>query len=145
MNMGHEEEELLPFKEPVLDINDTKRIDILVSMGYNRSEVEESLRTHKFDDAYASYLLLGRRSTDVSRPRKDLGCQFQKVLGSCSCCYHRVRSMCMALLDIYKKKLSRLHNEQQLLMPTTYLKERLILSTGKKIEPRDESRRAIFL
>ena len=66
MNMGHEEEELLPFKEPVLDITDTKRIDILVGMGYNRSEVEESLRTHKFDDAYASYLLLGRRSTDVS-------------------------------------------------------------------------------
>ena len=67
MNMGYEEDELLPFKEPTLDICDQKRIDILVGMGYNRQETEESLRTHKFDDAYASYLLLGRRSTDVSR------------------------------------------------------------------------------
>ena len=67
MNMGYEDdEELVPFKEPVLDIGDTKRIDILVGMGYNRQEVETSLHTHKFDDAYASYLLLGRRSTDVS-------------------------------------------------------------------------------
>ena len=67
MNMGYEdEEELVPFKEPTLDIGDTKRIDILVGMGYNRHEVEQSLQTHKFDDAYASYLLLGRRSTDVS-------------------------------------------------------------------------------
>ena len=67
MNMGYEDdEELVPFKEPILDIGDTKRIDILVGMGYNRHEVETSLQTHKFDDAYASYLLLGRRSTDVS-------------------------------------------------------------------------------
>uniref|UniRef100_A0A0K2T7R0 MAP/microtubule affinity-regulating kinase 3 n=1 Tax=Lepeophtheirus salmonis TaxID=72036 RepID=A0A0K2T7R0_LEPSM len=65
MNMGYEDEELLPFKEPTLDINDTKRIDILVGMGYNRQEVESSLRNHKFDDCYASYLLLGRRSTDL--------------------------------------------------------------------------------
>lgn len=73
MNMGFEDEgELLPFKEPILDIGDQKRIDILVGLGYNRAEVEESLRTHKFDDAYASYLLLGRRSTDVSRAVSNL-------------------------------------------------------------------------
>ena len=68
MNMGHEDDELVPFKEPPPDIGDQRRIDILVGMGYNRSDVEESLRTAKFDDAYASYLLLGRRSTDVSFP-----------------------------------------------------------------------------
>ena len=68
MNMGFEEEELLPFKEPVLDITDAKRIDILVTMGYDRKEVEESLRTAKFDDCYASYLLIGRKSSDVSNP-----------------------------------------------------------------------------
>ena len=66
MNMGHEEEELLPYKEPTLDISDQKRIEILIGMGYPRVEVEESLRLHKFDDCYASYLLLGRKSTDVS-------------------------------------------------------------------------------
>merc|ERR1719189_377605 len=65
MNMGFEEEELLPFKEPTLDISDQKRIEMLVTMGYPRTEVEESLRLHKFDDTYASYLLLGRKNTDV--------------------------------------------------------------------------------
>ena len=64
--MGFEEEELLPFKEPTLDISDQKRIEMLVTMGYPRTEVEESLRLHKFDDTYASYLLLGRKNTDVS-------------------------------------------------------------------------------
>lgn len=36
-----------------------------VTMGYCRVEVNESLRNHKFDDCYASYLLLGRKSTEV--------------------------------------------------------------------------------
>ena len=66
MNMGYEDDDLKPFIEPVPDIGDQKRIDILVGMGYNRKEVETSLQTHKFDDCYASYLLLGRRSADVS-------------------------------------------------------------------------------
>lgn len=65
MNMGYEDEELLPFIEPVVDFNDQKRIDALVQLGYNRSEIEESLRTSKFDDCYASYLLLGRKPTDA--------------------------------------------------------------------------------
>jgi len=65
MNMGYEEEELLPYTEPTLDISDQKRIEMLVGMGYSRTEVEDSLRLHKFDDCYASYLLLGRKNTDV--------------------------------------------------------------------------------
>ena len=65
MNMGFEEEELLPFIEPTLDITDQKRIEILIGMGYSRTEIEESLRTAKFDDCYASYLLLGRKNTDA--------------------------------------------------------------------------------
>jgi len=65
MNMGYEEDELTPFKESTLDISDQKRIEILVGMGYSRPDVEDSLRLHKFDDTYASYLLLGRKSTDV--------------------------------------------------------------------------------
>ena len=39
----------------------------LQGMGYNQSIVEESLKQQKFDDCYASYLLLGRRNTDVSK------------------------------------------------------------------------------
>lgn len=73
MNMGYEEDELKPFIEPTLDITDEKRIDMLVTMGYCRAEVQESLRTHKFDDCYASYLLLGRKSTEVSHLLKPLG------------------------------------------------------------------------
>ncbi len=36
------------------------------TMGYANSVVEESLKQQKFDDCYASYLLLGKRNTDVS-------------------------------------------------------------------------------
>ena len=68
MNMGYEGEsdELKPYIEPVQDWADSKRIEILQTMGYANSVVEESLKQQKFDDCYASYLLLGRRNTDVS-------------------------------------------------------------------------------
>jgi hypothetical protein len=35
-------------------------------MGYNRNEIEESLANAKYDDVFATYLLLGRKSSDVS-------------------------------------------------------------------------------
>ena len=41
--------------------------EALVSMGYNRSEIEESLANAKYDDVFATYLLLGRKSSDVSK------------------------------------------------------------------------------
>ena len=66
MNMGYEEEDLKPYVEPVQDWNDRKRIEILEGMGYSNSMVEEALKQQKFDDCYASYLLLGRRNTEVS-------------------------------------------------------------------------------
>ena len=66
MNMGHEEDELKPYAEPEVDLSDLKRIEILVGMGYSRTEIEDSLKTQKYDDVFATYLLLGRRSTDVS-------------------------------------------------------------------------------
>jgi len=64
MNMGYEEEDLKPYIEPVQDWNDRKRIEILEGMGYNNAAVEEALKQQKFDDCYASYLLLGRRNTE---------------------------------------------------------------------------------
>jgi serine/threonine protein kinase len=66
MNMGHEEDELKPYAEPEVDLSDLKRIETLVGMGYSRTEIEDSLKTQKYDDVFATYLLLGRRSTDVS-------------------------------------------------------------------------------
>ena len=41
-------------------------IEVLVAMGYNRQEIEDSLSQVRYDDVFATYLLLGRKSTDVS-------------------------------------------------------------------------------
>lgn len=64
MNMGYEDDDLKPYIEPIQDWADAKRIEILQTMGYSNSVVEEALKQQKFDDCYASYLLLGRRNTD---------------------------------------------------------------------------------
>jgi len=64
MNMGYEDDDLKPYIEPIQDWADIKRIEILQTMGYSNSVVEEALKQQKFDDCYASYLLLGRRNTD---------------------------------------------------------------------------------
>merc|ERR1719445_979014 len=61
MNMGYEDDDLKPYVEPIQDWADAKRIEILQTMGYSNSVVEEALKQQKFDDCYASYLLLGRR------------------------------------------------------------------------------------
>ncbi|XP_037948702.1 MAP/microtubule affinity-regulating kinase 3 isoform X20 [Teleopsis dalmanni] len=64
MNMGFEEDELKPYVEPKQDLADPKRIEALVAMGYNRQEIETSLSQVRYDDVFATYLLLGRKSTD---------------------------------------------------------------------------------
>ncbi|KAL1517824.1 hypothetical protein ABEB36_001542 [Hypothenemus hampei] len=64
MNQGYENDELKPYVEPEADMNDPKRIEVLVSLGFKRYEVENSLDTQKYDDVFATYLLLGRKSTD---------------------------------------------------------------------------------
>lgn len=42
------------------------KAEALVAMGYNRQEIEDSLSQVRYDDVFATYLLLGRKSTDVS-------------------------------------------------------------------------------
>ncbi|XP_037894039.1 serine/threonine-protein kinase MARK2 isoform X9 [Glossina fuscipes] len=64
MNMGFEDDELKPYMEPKQDLADPKRIEALVAMGYNRQEIEASLTQVRYDDVFATYLLLGRKSTD---------------------------------------------------------------------------------
>ncbi|XP_072503897.1 serine/threonine-protein kinase MARK1 isoform X3 [Notamacropus eugenii] len=61
MNVGHEEEELKPYTEPEPDFNDTKRIDVMVTMGFSRDEINVSLINQKYDEVMATYLLLGRK------------------------------------------------------------------------------------
>ncbi|XP_062323447.1 MAP/microtubule affinity-regulating kinase 3-like isoform X2 [Osmerus eperlanus] len=65
INAGCEEDELKPFVEPELDISDQKRIDIMVGMGYSREEIQDSLTRMKYDEITATYLLLGRKSTEL--------------------------------------------------------------------------------
>lgn len=40
--------------------------DALVSLGYNKQEIDDSLTQCKYDDVFATYLLLGRKTSDVS-------------------------------------------------------------------------------
>ncbi|XP_072424676.1 MAP/microtubule affinity-regulating kinase 3a isoform X6 [Chiloscyllium punctatum] len=67
INAGHDDDELRPFVEPDLDISDSKRIDLMVGMGYSREEIQESLAKMKYDEITATYLLLGRKSNEVQR------------------------------------------------------------------------------
>ncbi|XP_076669557.1 serine/threonine-protein kinase MARK2 isoform X6 [Andrena cerasifolii] len=68
MNMGYDDDELKPYLEPEPDYKDHKRIGesakALASMGFTRSEIEDSLEQAKYDDVFATYLLLGRKTTD---------------------------------------------------------------------------------
>ncbi|XP_011826463.1 PREDICTED: serine/threonine-protein kinase MARK1 isoform X5 [Mandrillus leucophaeus] len=61
MNVGHEEEELKPYTEPDPDFNDMKRIDIMVTMGFARDEINDALINQKYDEVMATYILLGRK------------------------------------------------------------------------------------
>ncbi|CAK6979761.1 MAP/microtubule affinity-regulating kinase 3 isoform X1 [Scomber scombrus] len=65
INAGFEEDELKPYTEPELDITDQKRIDVMVGMGYNLEEIQESLAKMKYDEITATYLLLGRKASEM--------------------------------------------------------------------------------
>lgn len=41
-------------------------LDIMVGMGYSQEEIQESLSKMKYDEITATYLLLGRKSSEVS-------------------------------------------------------------------------------
>ncbi|GFV94121.1 hypothetical protein TNCV_2957782 [Trichonephila clavipes] len=67
MNVGYEDDELKPYIEPEPDFSDTRRMgkqEILLSMGYTQDEINDSLRSKKYDDIMANYLLLGKRTTE---------------------------------------------------------------------------------
>uniref|UniRef100_A0A3Q4AQ91 MAP/microtubule affinity-regulating kinase 3 n=1 Tax=Mola mola TaxID=94237 RepID=A0A3Q4AQ91_MOLML len=62
INIGYDGDELKPHTEPVEDLNDTNRIDVMVGMGFAREEVRESLINQKYNEITATYLLLGRNN-----------------------------------------------------------------------------------
>jgi len=85
MNIGYEDDDLKPFIEPLPDINDPMRIELMCNMGYARKDIEESLRIQKYDDIHATYLLLGRRTTDLEgsdRSGSNLSLQQMRVPSS---------------------------------------------------------------
>ncbi|XP_071238700.1 MAP/microtubule affinity-regulating kinase 3-like isoform X6 [Salvelinus alpinus] len=65
INAGSEEDELKPFVEPEQDIADQKRIDVMVGMGFSPEDIQESLAKMKYDEITATYLLLGRKSSEL--------------------------------------------------------------------------------
>lgn len=65
INIGMEDDELKPYVDVPSDVLDPVRIEIMVNMGYSRQSIEESIIQQKFDDIQATYLLLGRRTTDL--------------------------------------------------------------------------------
>lgn len=61
MNVGYEDEELKPYTEPETDFKDMKRIDLMVTMGFSREEINDSVINQKYDEVMATYLLLGKK------------------------------------------------------------------------------------
>uniref|UniRef100_A0A8C6KMN0 non-specific serine/threonine protein kinase n=1 Tax=Nothobranchius furzeri TaxID=105023 RepID=A0A8C6KMN0_NOTFU len=78
MNVGHNDEELKPYTEPEPDFNDSSRIELMVTMGFPKDEITESLQSQKYDEVMATYLLLGRKPLTNSvlgqrqRPTSDI-------------------------------------------------------------------------
>jgi len=72
MNIGYEDNDLKPYKEPNEDV-EGRRIEIMMNMGYTRKEIEESLAQNKYDDITATYLLLGRRTTELENSESRSG------------------------------------------------------------------------
>uniref|UniRef100_A0A673I911 non-specific serine/threonine protein kinase n=1 Tax=Sinocyclocheilus rhinocerous TaxID=307959 RepID=A0A673I911_9TELE len=66
INAGFDDDELKPFLEPEADISDQKRIDVIEGMGFSREKIQESLSKMNYDEITAIYLLLGRKTSEVS-------------------------------------------------------------------------------
>uniref|UniRef100_UPI00358F76DF MAP/microtubule affinity-regulating kinase 3-like isoform X2 n=1 Tax=Myxine glutinosa TaxID=7769 RepID=UPI00358F76DF len=65
MNVGHEDDELKPYCEPSMDINDPTRIETMVEMGYTREKIHTSLANVEYDEITATYLLLGKKKSEL--------------------------------------------------------------------------------
>ncbi|PAV75933.1 hypothetical protein WR25_19141 [Diploscapter pachys] len=65
MNIGFEDDELLPYQEAAKDQIDEQRVEKLIQLGFNKTAVLDALEKEKFEDIHATYLLLGERKSDM--------------------------------------------------------------------------------
>lgn len=64
INNGYEDDKLRPYQEPP-NLIDDRRLDIMVSMGFSRRDILDSLTDNKYDHLTATYLLLDRTKPDM--------------------------------------------------------------------------------
>ncbi|XP_016142296.1 MAP/microtubule affinity-regulating kinase 4-like isoform X2 [Sinocyclocheilus grahami] len=69
MNAGYDSDELKPHIEPAEDYSDPNRIEIMVGMGFTTEEIKDSLLNQKYNEATATYLLLGLKTEDGAESR----------------------------------------------------------------------------
>ncbi|VDN23830.1 unnamed protein product, partial [Dibothriocephalus latus] len=65
MNTGYENDPLTPYVEPTPNLEDPRRIEIMVKLGFKRQDIIESLRSESFDAIAATYFLLDPRNSRV--------------------------------------------------------------------------------
>ncbi|CRL04630.1 CLUMA_CG017698, isoform A [Clunio marinus] len=68
--MNQNEEELKPYAEPNVELNDPKIVDALLHLNFKMNDIEQSLTKRRFDEIYAAYLLIqnGNRKLSRSKP-----------------------------------------------------------------------------
>ena len=69
--MNANEEELKPYAEPSVEMNDPKIIDSLLTLGYKLSEIEKSLSNRRFDEICGTYLLLQNSNRKLSKSKPE--------------------------------------------------------------------------
>lgn len=69
--MNVNDEELKPYVEPSVELNDPKIIDSLLLLNFKLNDIEQSLSNKRFDEIYSTYLLLQNGGRKLSRSKPE--------------------------------------------------------------------------